>query len=573
MIPRLCEKNANAQVTQSASSAKIPEKPGFHRRFGFALVITAWLGVLISPVASKAYTPEGPAVQKLVNAGIKYLENYDKKIEFDGERILVAYAHFKVEHDDQAPLVRAGVAAAEKIAALASSGRLREHGGNYDAAIAVIFLASINAEKYRSQLETLQQYLFKVQKGNGTFTYNHEDQGDVSQTQYALLAIWTLDRSGIALDYAKVAKTIGWILRVQDPTGGWPYRTVDPGVGKGLVSQKGLSSSMALAGASSVLIAGDALRLWGDTSNDDDPGITGLPKAIKIYKEDANQGRRNRIKLSKEPIFRSIKGMEAWRSKNGFVKTGTLGWFYYYLYTMERYESFVEIANGRPKDSSPAWYNQGVEELMKRQDASGGWVEQSYSQPHVKTSFAILFLIRSTQKAIFTPAAGGSIGGYGIPDNAAKTKLVNGKAVEDRPAQAVSAMLDLLDGEDGEIDVRSMAEAMKLPNDPKARSTQLDRLERMVRGSRQWQARRVAAIVLGKSGEMRSVPSLIYALSDPDKSVRRYARDGLRMISRKFEGFEMSDDPDYAELTKAQDSWRDWYRSMDPGYVFLDTDL
>ncbi len=560
-------------MIQSLTSGRFSEKSGFHRRFGFAWVIVGCLGVLFTPGDSKAYTPEDPTVQKLVNSGIKYLENYDRKIEFDGERILVAYAHFKVEHDEQAPLVKAGLAAAEKIVALASRGKLREHGGNYDVAITVIFLASVNPEKYRSHLETLQRYLFNVQKGNGTFTYNHEDEGDVSQTQYALLAIWTLDRAGIPLDYAKVAKTIGWILRVQDPTGGWPYRTIDPGVGKGLVSQKGLSSSMALAGASSVLIAGDALRLWGDTSSDDDPGIAGLPKAIKIYKEDSNQGRRNRIKLSKEPIFRSIKGMEAWRAKRGFVKTGTLGWFYYYLYTMERYESFVEIAHGRAKDSSPAWYNQGVEELMKRQDASGGWVERSYSQPHVKTSFAILFLIRSTQKAIFTPAGGGAIGGQGFKGDISKQKLVGGKAVEDKPAQAVSEMLDLLDGEDGEIDVRSMAEAMKLPNDPKSRSTQLDRLERMVRGSRQWQARRVAAIVLGKSGEMRSVPSLIYALSDPDKSVRRYARDGLRMISRKFEGFELSDDPDDAELAKAQDSWRDWYRSMNPGYVFLDTDL
>ena len=532
------------------------------------------IGLLFFGMGSaEAYKPEDPAVQKIVNAGIKYLENYDRKIEQDGEKVLVGYTHYKVEHDPEAPLVKQGLAAAAKITAGAASNKLRQHGGNYDASAAVLLYAAVNPVQYRPQLEILQRYILSIQKRNGTFTYNHETDGDVSQTQYALLAIWTLDRSGIPLDYQKVAATIGWITRVQDPSGGWPYRTKDPGPGKPLIAQKKPTMSMALAGGSSILIAGDALRLWGDTTTDDDPGIVGLPKAIKLYKEDENQDRRKKIKLSKEPIFRSIKAMEAWRSKNPYKRTGAVDWYYYQLYTMERYESFVEIANGRPKDSSPAWYNQGVDELRKYQDASGGWSDRTHAQPHVKTCFAILFLIRSTQKAIFSMGEGGAIGGQGFGKDVAGAKLVGGKAVVKKPAQAVSEMLDLLDGEDGEIDVRAMAEAMKLPNNPKERGTQLDRLERMVRGSRQWQARRVAAIVLGRSDEIRVVPSLIYALSDPDKSVRRYARDGLRMISRKFEGFGMPDDPDYTALSRAQDSWREWYRSMDPGYVFLDVDL
>ncbi len=39
-----------------------------------------------------------------------------------------------------------------------------------------------------------------------------------------------------------------------------------------------LSMSMALAGGSSILIAGDALRLWGETVDDTDPGVAGTSK-------------------------------------------------------------------------------------------------------------------------------------------------------------------------------------------------------------------------------------------------------------------------------------------------------
>ncbi len=542
------------------------------RFFGGTRTVAALVFMLI-PLAAQAYTPEDPVVQKMVANGIKYLETLKDPIDNDGEQILMGYAHFKVEHDSEAPMVKTGIAAALKVVKAASSGKYHDHYSNYKVPVAVLLLSSVNPTQYRPQLEALQRFLMSSQQPFGGFTYEGEKEGDISQTQYALLAIWTLDRSGIPMDYQKIVAAMQWLLRVQDPGGGWPYHAKDPGPGRPLVAQKAPYESMSLAGGCSLLIAGDALRLWGDTTNDDDPGIVGLPKAIKLFKEDTNRDRRQRVKVSKEPIFRSIKMLEAWRAKNPYKRGGVLDWHYYLMYTKERYESFVEIANGRPKDKSPAWYNEGVDNLRKLQDASGGWIDHSRSPPHVKTCFAILFLIRSTQKAIFTMGEGDAVGGQGFDEDVSKAKLVGGKAVVNKPAQAVGDMLDLLDGEDGEIDIRAMADAMQLPKDPKSRATAMDRLERMVRGSRAWQARRVAAIVLGKSGEMRAVPSLIYALSDNDKSVRRYARDGLRMISRKFEGFGMSNDPDYAELSRAQQSWRDWYLTMDPGYVFLDSDL
>ena len=108
---------------------------------------------------------------------------------------------------------------------------------------------------------------------------------------------------------------------------------------------------------------------------------------------------------------------------------------------------------------------------------------------------------------------------------------------------------------------------------PEASSPEGKALPPPRKGVREERARRVAARLLGRTDELRVVPSLIFALSDPDQSVRLYARDGLRFLSRKFDGFGMPDTPSVAELQTAQRKWRDWYRSVNPNYVFLDYDL
>ena len=521
--------------------------------------------------SSAQHTPESPIVQKMVNQGCAYLEG--QKLPRDrGEAVLLGYAHYKAKHDANAPIVVAAVTAAKLLADESLKGKSQDRKINYANAVAVLLLAAVDPKGNEPYLKKLKTFFEKIQRPNGAFTYVGVQEGDTSQLQYALLAYWTFDRAGLPVDYSRLVSAAQWLFRVQDPTGGWPYLGVDPGPGKPPQRQQKVDYSMALAGGSSLLIAGDVLRVWGDTSaNDDDPGIPGLPKAIKLYKEDKNAQRRKRPEMSKAPIFRSIGLMEGWKKKHPYKRSGGLDYYYYQLYTQERYESFIEIANGRPKDKSPAWYNRGVDELRKYQGAEGGWTDRSKSAPHVQTAFAILFLVRSTQKAIFSVAGGGSIGGQGFSDNVESSKLVNGMAEGPKSQQAMEDLLKMLEDEDADANGgRSIPEALTLKTEPTERATQLDRLERLLRGSRSWQARRVAAKTLGKSDEMRVVPAMIFALTDPDSMVKKFARDGLRFISRKFEGFGMPDDPSDVDVSAAQDKWREWYRTMHPGFVFLD---
>lgn len=555
-------------------------------RFAGLLGLTAVLFALAvagRPGVVAAYTPTDPVVVKMVERGIDYLENVgtDKyggnPTQFSGgagEIVLVGYAHHKCRHDPEHPLVRRGIETALQIVAALETTGERGAKRNYEMAICVMLFAEVDPVRYKKQMETIQGYLMDWQFSNGAFGYYGETDGDVSQTQYALLAIWTLDRSGIPLNYPKVVESAQWLLRVQDVGGSWPYKGKDPGYDRPRIAQSKPGMSMGLAGGSSVLIAGDALRLWGETVDDEDPGIPGLPKAIKVYKEDANTVRRRRANMSEDPIKRAVTGLNDWRNGNPYNKGSMLDWYYYQLYTLERYESFYEIAYGLPKDISPAWYNQGVEELRQLQGPEGGWTEASLTRGPVSTAFSLLFLIRSTQKTIFTLNQGSLQGGYGLPKDTTDIR-VEGTQIKGRPIAAeVSDMLDILEKDGaGETEGKSIPDDLELDRDPASRAAQLDRLERLVRGSQSWQARRVAAKLLGRSDELRVVPSLIFALSDPDESVRRYARDGLRFLSRKFDGFMMPDRPNQAEVQKAQQQWRAWYRTVNPKFVDLDYDL
>jgi hypothetical protein len=550
--------------------------------FQLQRVATVALVFWTFPVAiASAYTPEDPVVLEMVDRGIKHLENsLGEKLYFDtgkahlggwGEWALAGYAHYKVMHDLSNPVVKRGLEGALGIA----RGLTQPSDGghyqktNYNAGVAAMLLSEIDRDKYRKELESIAEYYKRYQMPNGGYTYLGDKQGDVSQTQYAMLALWTLDHAGIRVNFDGVPKTAGWLTRVQDKGGGWPYMGED-NRGPGLISQSGVTPSLAVAGGSALLIAGDILRLWGESIDPNDPGIDDLPKALKIYRADAPEVKRP--KMPTDPLKNAIAGCEKYLASNSpdpGVKTSS--WPYYQLYSLERYESFREVAFELPKDPSPEWYNGGVNFLKKVENTGGGWSQGDVMPSSVNTSFAILFLIRSTQRAIQRVSTGTLAGGYGLPKDTTKI-TVSGTQIKGEPAaSAVGDLLSLLEGDDPDkLETNSIPENLKLATDPEARRVQIDRLERLVRGSQSWQARRVAARLLGQSDEFRVVPALIFALSDPDSLVKRYANDGLAFISRRFQTYPLPDKPNDEEIRRAQQAWRDWFLAAQPNYVFLD---
>jgi HEAT repeat protein len=92
------------------------------------------------------------------------------------------------------------------------------------------------------------------------------------------------------------------------------------------------------------------------------------------------------------------------------------------------------------------------------------------------------------------------------------------------------------------------------------------RLQQLVRGGEP-EVRILAVRALGRSGELDYIPTLLYALTDPDRQVVIEARDGLCFISRNFEGFGPPDEFTDAQRYQAIDHWKKWYQSLRPDAV------
>ncbi|MEM9825778.1 MAG: hypothetical protein AAF958_04280 [Planctomycetota bacterium] len=555
------------------------------RSIRFAAVLLVLIACLAAPanLHGAKYTPESPEVQAMVSQLIGVLEaNVGAKTMFSlndpysggyGELALAGYAHYKTRYDDQHPVVQRGVEASKTF--LRRLGEpddgLHRSKTVYQAAICALLLAEVGAEEYRSELKQYNSLFKRIQFGNGAYSYPEEPTGDVSQTQYAMLALWKLDRLGIRIDDKGIARTGSWLMSVQDVGGGWPYQGVIAPAGQ-KIRQAGVTPSMAVAGGSALLIAGDILRSWGATFGDeDDPNVPGFPKAIRVYLGDSSGRPKVRATLPSERMKAAIAECDGWLAANS-PDPGKLKSKYpmYQLYTLERYRSFREVALEKPDPKSPDWYNGGVEYIKKaiKEDHITGSSENSVS---TGASFAILFLIRSTKKSILAMSGGTMSGGRELPDDTSDIKIEGGSVKAKTAMTSVNDLLGMLekDGADG-LAGKSIPDNLKLATDPKERKAQLDRLVRLARGSDSYQARRVAWRLIGQSDSLDMVPHLIYGLGEKDTASRVYARDGLRFISRKFDGFDMPNKPTPTELLTAEDDWKEWYLTMNPSYVFLD---
>ncbi len=547
-----------------------------------AFLLTALVLGLSLP--AYGFTPEDPEVKSMIEKGLKFLESQSEdKItaspyaSTDGRPIVVAYAHLKYLHDHDSPVVKMGLKYAKMFVAAAkkNGGRINVptsrayDAGVYETAVAILFLAELDAAEYQEDLRMLGNALMNLQFSTGAFGYPGFETGDISQVQYVALAAWTLDHAGVDLSLDRLNRMLAWLMRVQDRNGNWPYQAVDPGVGRGPISQpkEEMSVTMGLAGGGTALITADIFRIWEYTNNT--AKIEGLPKSLKpVDRSEIVAARRKKSPVKPEQVIKALGAMESYRRQNPYHREKNGDWYYYMLYTMERYESFFELATGKP--SNPSWYDDEVTTLMGLQDPAGGFgiKDAAKSNPALSTAFAVLFLMRSSQKAIASVSRGSMKGGYGIPKNTADIQVKGSQIVSSPVADSVENLIGMLedDGADN-IDGKSIPDDLKLESDPKKRAAQLDRLTRLLRGSQSWQARRVAARLLGTSDELGVVPTLIYALSDGDNAVKTYALDGLNFISRKFESEIKIKDANPAEIRKMQQEWTKWYKTIDPAFV------
>ena len=542
---------------------------GRARRWPWQLMFAVPLaGALSGPGWS--YTPDSPVVEAMVQRAARYLgEETNRSL---GHLALAAMALLKAGEGPDHPLIHQAIA--ECKSTCTSPESVENTLDIYATSVVGLFLSDLDPSLYQKEISVIIRSLEIRQKTFGGWGYPkqspHWETGDTSMTQYAVLCSWVSRNSGAAsISQESVRKVCNWLMRTQDVSGAWGYQGDDPGVGIfERKKQEQVRHSLGVAGLGSMYICANMLGFTtgGDIVTYDQQ----LPRALKpvVRRRDGQAPQPDTI-VDVNLVRRSMRDGDRWYQQN--YRINPVQYTMYYLYTLERYQSFRELAEGRSA-AEPKWYNDGVTFLRSQQDRDGWWDLPEGAGRMPDTAFAVLFLKRSAKKTIqkISDELDGLLtAGRGLPTNTKDVRLGPRGNIVRTPFQGTAdALLEILeDADHPDLDAAAEAMEIQLSSDPRGRAQQLLRMRRLVR-SETFTVRLTAVKTMASTRELDNVPALVYALSDPDLRVVRAARDGLRFVSRKFGGFGLSDQPSQQERDAAILAWKKWYLAIRPEALF-----
>jgi hypothetical protein len=518
---------------------------------------------------SAGLTPESYEVRASVAKAAKYLQRNEVQGNRMGEWALVGLALVKagIPKDDPKVLL-----AANNVKAYVGNLQGLGDGEVYDVGTAIPFLCIWGADRERNTVQALIDYLFSIQKPHGGWGYRTRTTGDTSMTQLAVLACWEAKQLKVNVPNEGVERVVMWLMHTQDPGGGFGYQGKLSLEGdKGLVQQSEVRPSLSAGGVGAVYVCYDFFGFNAEARarwqlGYQPPGLKEVNPAGKDLIAAAKLENPNtKIEAA---LFQQTQNLGN-RWIEGNYPEGTTPWAHYYLYALERYWSFRELAEGPSNKSRIDWYTRGATHLINSQEpGSGRW--SGSGGPMADTAFSILFLVRSMRKSIQKARSFGDgtlVGGRGLPKDTDSVRVRDGVVVSTLTLEAADQALAHLDGMSDYESAQQMESLAEMSaKDAEELLSKHARTLRRLAGGNSPEARAAAVQALGRSNDLDNVPTLIHALGDPDSEVVCAARDSLMRLARKFDrGFgPSSDQPSEAERQEAIKRWRAWYAGFRP---------
>ena len=524
------------------------------------------VGILDGSAAG--FTPESPEVKDAVAKALTFLESEAADDHQLGAKALVGMTFVKCGKEPDHPRILEALKAVRVYVGNHDPKRL-ERGDKsiYHAGLVAMFLIAHDRDTHEADIDCVLKYLQSVQKDHGGWGYPTWQTGDTSMTQYGVLSAWEATKlGGFRIPDETVVKMAGWLLKTQDPSGGFAYQ------GKAsssfaLIAQDKPSRGMTAAALGSVYIAADLLGLIGEVKAPDDD----VPAALQVVKEKQPGGAAaSKSPLAVQQFAAAESSAMGWLGKNYDAKPPAQ-YPHYYLYALERSMGFRDLWNGKahqkPRDDL-IWYNDGVKLLLETQGENGGW--DTTCGEAAGTAFAVLFLIRSTLTNVQKSrnfGDGTMVMGRTLPntnDNP-NVHVRDGQVVVKPLVSAADELLDILENTATADYSRAAGLVADLPPDRAQEVVRkhAEKLRSLV-ADKSPQARMAAVRALSRTGGLDNVPTLIYALTDPDTEIVNAARDGLRRISRKPAGFGLANNPSETGLRVAVEKWKTWYLMIRP---------
>ena len=237
----------------------------------------------------------------------------------------------------------------------------------------VFCIAEPNRDKalILNNVRWLEKAQLKDGMRKGTWGYSPgKGNGDNSNTQFALLALYEAERVGLAVDPATWKSALDHWLGTQRKDGSWAYIEGDQS-----------SGSMTCAGIASVIICLGQIN-QGDASVEGDQ--------VRCCGEQADN----------EAVERGLRWLG---DKFQVVRNpgGSTGWLHYYLYGLER----VGRMSGRRFIGGHDWFRESAQLLVSQQETlQGGWTGEGHAEgnPLIATSLALLVLSKGRRPVVMS---------------------------------------------------------------------------------------------------------------------------------------------------------------------------
>ncbi|MCP4783519.1 MAG: hypothetical protein GY903_08130 [Fuerstiella sp.] len=518
--------------------------------------------------AGKLKSTKVPRFDVAVAKSVAYLQaNHEEFIERD--KTLAAYALLKAGVDAKDAIVAEGIKIARE---RAEAGSYSGYDHIYLAGVDAMLLAdSGDPEAFIVGLQNIARYVESAQRADGSWSDGPQQPGDVSMSQYGVLALWAAKRVGCDVSPGAFDRAASFYLGGRNNDGGWGYRpgtTSGPGAGKS-------THNMTLAGAGTVAVSRTMLhgpKGYRAKASAEDPKKFGV--LAKAEADDPNVGKTGSVypdyspKNSAGNLDDSVGRGISW-SNARFQPVSTAAHKIYFYYALERASALADLKEG--------WYTTYGDGLLSLQESDGSF--KTHSSATVGTSLAILYFVRSTQQILDKQYSGGVM--MGGRDASAlfgdKKKKKDIGPLDELLAAMEDADLDKLD-----VSADDLVEKIQFGSKEDLIG-QIDLLKRLL-DHPDATNRQAAFFALGRTGDFSLIPLILKGLRDPNVGVNSEALQALRYISRKPRGFGLKVDPldgpatsseaqkvvrANAWRTKAYRTWHGWYASVRP-YKELD---
>ena len=549
----------------------------------WVLSLAMWLACPVAQFskAQQNFAPESSEVKSVVDRAVEYLTNINPSGEkgvLAGLAIAEASKRYGGLVPKDHPVIKKAISGIIK--GVDSGNLLRAHA-MYHPCLAMILLCEVDDKKYRPQIEKLIKSFEERQLDDGGFTYHGSKSWDTSQTQYVALAYFVARQHQIPVSLESTRRILEFVIAKQ--TGNtWTYTS----------GQRGQRVSIHAALSGTAYLLGDLLRLQPRLKVEKKvvEGLgADLPPSISVHivaqelsdnasAEAAWSGDGPLVDINSSS-FKSCKQKANQHFENVFVLKAPQ-WSYYYLYAFERYAFFRQQAEGDIGNRAmKSWYDDcfAMFKEVQKEDGSMPKGPESTVSADINTSFAIMFLVRSSEILSIPPAGSNLEGGGGLGKTSGKAlkELKNGRIRAEETSKNLNELIENLGEELSNDQLETLSNSIKdaireYQAQPEKSRGQARAFLRSLVSDKNYYKRLIGVKFLAGEQDLDNAPALIYAMGDPDVRVCMEAHNGLRLVSRKIDSITVPEKPTLSDFQLAKDRWVSWLKKLRPDAELLD---